>query len=74
MTDQKLTENDLEPRIQIDRTALRRMKITVAMSLSVEEWDAFMVHARKSGGTLVMKIANVVEPVLDRVKKATDSI
>ena len=67
-------EEAIEPKIRLDKSVLRRMKITAEISLTVEEWGSFIRHAEKTGGTLIRKIADGVQPMIEKAKKAIEGI
>ena len=63
-------EEQLEPKVRMDSTFFLRIPVTVSMTLTAQEWEAFKVATEKSGGSIARKICEAVQPALLKLTKA----
>lgn len=54
------------------KAQLKKSKIHITIKMSLEEFEAFDNHAKKTGGPLARGFAEQVRPAFDKIKKAME--
>lgn len=67
-----MSEIDLELRTSIPSDQLKKMKVQCSFNMSYEQFLSLEEHAKKTGGKMVVSIANTLRPQFEKIKQALE--
>lgn len=65
-----MEDEEIRVRATVDARPLDKMKITVHVTLTTEEWIRFAQHCEKTGNEVARKVAEQSKEMVEKIKQA----